>query len=165
MIAAMCGFGYGFDTAEITDAAAAVVGGVAVEDLAPVAAMRHAYAIVFARKRRAVAHHNDLMTGRAALTHEAEHTVRRVVGIDPLEAFVREIGFVQRGVVPIREIEVAHPALQTRVQGKVQKMPVEAGVVIPFAVLADLTAHEQELLARLREHVTEEQAEICEFLP
>src|ERR1035441_7492760 len=59
----------------------------------------------------------------------------------------------------------ADPALHSLVRSKSQRMPVNAAVVVPFAPLGNLAAHEQQLLARLGEHVAEQQTQIGIFLP
>src|SRR5204862_4495692 len=51
------------------------------------------------------------------------------------------------------------------VRRDVREMPVEARVVIPCARLGELVSHEEELLARLREHHRVEQAKVREALP
>ena len=48
---------------------------------------------------------------------------------------------------------------------KFEQVPVEAAVVVPFAPLAELAAHEQQLLAGLGEHVAEQQPQVGELLP
>ncbi len=50
-------------------------------------------------------------------------------------------------------------------QWVLQDMPFEAFVVLPFAALAELPAHEQDLLAGMCPHVTVEQAQVGELLP
>src|SRR5713101_4796765 len=47
----------------------------------------------------------------------------------------------------------------------VEQVPVEARIVIPFAPLADLLAHENKFLARARPHVGEQRTLICELPP
>src|ERR1700682_4129583 len=47
----------------------------------------------------------------------------------------------------------------------VEKMPIEAGIVVPLGPLAKLPAHKQQLLARMAEHETVEQTQIGELLP
>src|SRR5579885_2048879 len=49
--------------------------------------------------------------------------------------------------------------------GIIDKEPIEWTVMIPFALLREFTAHEQELLARMRPHETEIAAQIGETLP
>src|ERR1700756_1881612 len=85
--------------------------------------------------------------------------------VDPLEALGVAIGDMQRGLVAVRAIEIAHPALDTLMTRHLEQVPVEAAVVIPFAPLAELAAHEQELLARVQPLVAEEQSQVGEALP
>ena len=46
-----------------------------------------------------------------------------------------------------------------------QQVPSNRRVVIPLLALADLAAHEQQLLARMRPHVRKERARVREALP
>ena len=47
----------------------------------------------------------------------------------------------------------------------VEQVPIERDVVVPFALLAELAAHEQQLLARMRPHPGEIGAKVGEALP
>src|SRR5437899_2722918 len=47
----------------------------------------------------------------------------------------------------------------------VKQVPIEARIVVPFAPLAKLSTHEENLLARSRPHVAEQGAQVGEFLP
>jgi hypothetical protein len=49
--------------------------------------------------------------------------------------------------------------------GAFEQVPVQAGVVVPFAALRELAAHEQQLLARVAPHEAVEQAQVGELLP
>src|SRR5579872_6546226 len=46
-----------------------------------------------------------------------------------------------------------------------EQMPIEAGVVIPFAPLTELAAHEEQLLARACPHIGVERAQVGELAP
>ena len=46
-----------------------------------------------------------------------------------------------------------------------EQVPVEAAVVVPLAPLAELVAHEEQLLARLGVLVAVEQPQVGELLP
>jgi hypothetical protein len=62
-------------------------------------------------------------------------------------------------------VQVADPALDAAMRGVVEEMPVEARVVLPLAPLAELAAHEEELLPGLRPLVAEKEAEVRALLP
>ncbi len=49
-------------------------------------------------------------------------------------------------------------------QGVLQHVPLQALVVLPLAALAELAAHEQQLLARMAPHVAQQQAQVGELL-
>ena len=88
-----------------------------------------------------------------------------VVGIDPLEAGPVAVVEVQCRLVTVEAVEVGDEALDTGVTLVLGEVPVDAGVMGPFVPLADLTAHEQQLLARLCPHVAEQQSQVGELLP
>ena len=46
-----------------------------------------------------------------------------------------------------------------------EQVPVERMVVVPFALLRELAAHEQQLLAGMRPHEAEIGAQVGELLP
>src|SRR5260370_7619745 len=46
-----------------------------------------------------------------------------------------------------------------------QQVPLQAAIVIPLGPLAELVAHEQELLAGMAEHKPVQEPQICELLP
>src|SRR5436190_22574623 len=137
--------------AVIAEARAAVERRVRVEQLAPEAAARHAKAIVVARDRREVAHHQDRRRRLVALAQERDDALLPVAALHPAEAVVREVFLVQRRLLAQDAVEVAHPALHALVARiHLQHMPLEARLVRPFAALAELAAHEEELLAGMR---------------
>src|SRR4029453_18280509 len=88
-----------------------------------------------------------------------------VVAIDPLEAVRPTIELVERGLGPIRRVEVAAPPLEAGGAGGAEQVPVEARLVIPLAPLAELAAHEEQLLAGQQPLVAEEQAQVRAALP
>ena len=59
-----------------------------------------------------------------------------------------DVELVERGLGAVEPVQVAHEPLQAAVvRALVEQMPVEAPVVVPLAPLAELAAHEQQLLA------------------
>src|SRR5207248_5973818 len=62
-------------------------------------------------------------------------------------------------------VQIANPSLNARVPGIAEQVPVEALIMIPFAPLAELVAHEHQLLAGMAEHVAEERAQRGALLP
>ncbi len=77
----------------------------------------------------------------------------------------REIDLVQRRLVAVAAVEVGDPALHALVLGHVGDPPFELVVVRPFAPLAELAAHEQQLLAGMPPHVAVQRAQVGELLP
>src|SRR5438876_1634976 len=155
----------GLQTAAIAVAAAAVVRGVAVERLAPQARPRDADAVVADDAGQEMADDEDRRLVASAFAQECEDLIVVVVAVDPLETGRLAVAFVQRGQLRVSLVEVAHPVLDSTVGWLVEQMPVEALVVIPFAPLAELAAHEQQFLAGLAVHVTVQQAQPSELVP
>src|ERR1700722_1535069 len=152
------------DAAEVAEAAAAILERVAVQALAPVAAAGYSHAIVAARERREVAHDENHLTF-AVLSQKRDHARLAVVAVDPLEALPVEVEGVERRGTRIEAVEFTHPALHARVQRVLQHMPVEARIMLPLAPLAELSSHEEELLARMSPHVAVQEPQVCELLP
>ena len=73
---------------------------------------------------------------------------------------------MQGGLFTIGPVEIRQPALVgPRVTDTASRSHVDAVVVVPLVPLSELVAHEQQLLARLREHLCREQSQIGELLP
>jgi hypothetical protein len=72
---------------------------------------------------------------------------------------------MQRGFAAIERVEVPHQPLHPGMARIVQRAPVELGVVVPFAGLRELLAHEQQLLARMPPHEPVIGPQVGEFLP
>ena len=117
------------------------------------------------RHRCEVAHREDDFQLGVAATEEGEDAVISIIGIDPMEAGRVAVVEVERRLVAVKAVEVGDEPPDAGVALVVGEAPVDAGVVGPFAPLADLAAHEQQLLARLRPHVAEQQSQVGELLP
>ncbi len=149
----------------IANIAAAVVGGIAVENLFVPAAFRHAQQVAFAWHRCEIVGHDHKVRRIFCLAHEAEHAVLPVVAIDPFEARVIEIDFVQSRLAAHELVQIGHGLFQTLVRFPLQQMPLQAFVVIPFVPLAEVAAHIEQLLAGMRPHVAEQKPHVGELLP
>ena len=82
-----------------------------------------------------------------------------------LKAGLAKSSSCSAGMLRYSAVQIAHPALHAGVQRVLQQVPVEALVVVPLALLAELAAHEQQLLARVRPHVAVQQPQVGELLP
>src|SRR3569623_1094721 len=89
----------GLDAAEITVTRAAVLGGIAVEQLLPPAAARHTQAIIAARHRREIAHDQDHLVAVAA--QKTQHALFPIVAAGPGETALIEILELQRTIVSV----------------------------------------------------------------
>src|SRR5438128_1182220 len=72
---------------------------------------------------------------------------------------------MQRGVVPVRTVQIFHPPLKQAMWRRIQQMPIEAAVVIPFSPLPEFTSHKQQLFAWLGVHISKQQAQVGKLLP
>ncbi|MCY1401592.1 hypothetical protein D9M71_167130 [compost metagenome] len=72
---------------------------------------------------------------------------------------------MQRRLFAVQAVEVGHQFLHPLVLGVLQQVPVQLLVMVPLAPLAELAAHEQQFLARMRPHETQVGPQVGEFLP
>ncbi len=149
------------DGSLIAHVAAAVGVAVAVELFVPQALARHANAVVLANDRRKVEHKDE----RAVPVEAAvgEDAVLAVVVRDPFEAVYLVVPEGRRVLVEV--VEVAEPLHQALVQRLVGEVPFQRPVVVPLAVLSELAAHKEQLLAGVAEHVGVEQPQVGCLLP
>src|SRR5947209_6707760 len=85
--------------------------------------------------------------------------------IDPVETFVAVIALPQRRFIFVGVVQVLNKPAQPIVTWLLEKMPVETLIMIPFPPLAELAAHEQQLLARMSVHPGIKHPQIGELLP
>ena len=154
------------DLALVLDAAAAEGLVVRVEYLDVAALLRHADAVAMADLRREVADGDEVVGRVLRLADEGDDAVLVVVAVDPLEAIPVEVDLPECLVVAIEFIECA-AVLEHLLVHRVllRQMPVEAVIVIPLDELAELAAHEQQLLAWMCDPIREERAQAGELLP
>ena len=119
--------------------------------------------MVVSHHRREVSNYrNDLVVATA---QETEHAAIRVVGIHPLESARIKFALVESRFTSVEVVQVPHPGLHSGVQRELKDPPLQAFLVGPLAFLPELVAHEEQLLARLRPLISEEQAQGGELLP
>ena len=75
------------------------------------------------------------------------------------------VHFPQGCGITIDKVQIAHQSLHTFVKRLIQKMPIQTLVVVPFAPLAKLATHKQQLLSRMRPHVSVQRAQVRKLLP
>ena len=92
---------------------------------------------------------------------QAEHVKAR---LESLHAGLA-VELVHGGLLPVERVQVRHPAHDAGVPGLRKQMPVQALVVVPLALLPELSAHEEELLPVLRVLITQQQPKACQLLP
>src|SRR6266566_8083464 len=160
-----CAFVQRLDRARVPDIAAAVERGIAVEDLTPSPRERNLDAVVAVDLGGEVHHHQATLVRLASFSQPREHAAFGVMHDQPLEPGILRIEVVQSRYRPVKTIEIADQSLDARMQRILEKMPIKRMVMAPFAFLAELAAHEQELLAGVAEHEAIVGAQIGKALP
>src|SRR4029077_15353407 len=72
---------------------------------------------------------------------------------------------MQRRQAPIDPVQVANEPPNAAMQRIFEKMPIQTAVMVPFALLAKLTAHEQQFLAWMAKHEAVIGAQVGKLLP
>ena len=139
--------------------------GVGVEDLLPLAVGRQAEPVVVVRHRGEVGDADHVGRVAGAATDEGEDVAAGVVGVDPLEAAGVVVARPDGGGADVRRVEVAHQVVDAAVLGVLEQPPVELARLGPLRLLAELAAHEEQLLAGVRPHEGEVGAQVGELLP
>ena len=137
------------DFAEVPDVGTAEHFGIRVEDFLPGAASRGSKAVVVADHRREVEHAQNLVSV-IVLANKAHDGIVRVVAPDPFEAGVVVVDFPEGCVFLVKVVQDLHHLEELAVAIPADKVPVERTLLVPFAELAEIVAHEVELFARVR---------------
>src|SRR5439155_6005337 len=138
---------FALDPPEVPDVAAAVGFRIGVYDFAIESDARNAETVIGTHNGRRV-HDEDDHFAFARFPNERHDTIVRVVKIDPLKALIRIVLLPERGLAFVSIIQMLHQPAQSIVFRKIEKVPIEARVVVPFAPLAEFTAHEEQFFAR-----------------
>lgn len=152
------------DFAEVTHVGAAEHASVSVEDFLPLAAGRSAEAVVVADHRREVEYAQNLVSV-VVLTHKAHDGIVGIVAPDPFKACVVVVDFPERGVFLVQVVQNLHHLQELAMAIPADEVPVKRTLLVPFAELPELVAHEVEFLARVRILESVGEAEVCKLLP
>src|SRR5688572_18606581 len=139
--------------AQIALPAAPVLQSVTVKDFFPVSSCGHAHAVVVAGNRGEVQYTQNRIFRVAAVADVTERAVLAIVSVNPFVTACIKVAFVQRRLTAIAAVQVLNETLDSRMIGILQHVPLQAGVVSPLRYLAELSAHEQQLLAGLGPHI------------
>ena len=142
------------ELALVADAASAVLEQLGVEYLLIDAVERCADAVVLAGDGLEVADDQHL----AAVVRdsaERDHAVLIVVESDPAEAVPVVVVLVHRGNVAVECVRSLEEVVELTVLVILEQTPFELLVGVPLVKLTDFTAHEQQLLAGVRHHVSD----------
>ena len=154
----------GGDDAHIAHAAAAILARIRVEDLLPLPGLRQSEQIVVTRHGRHVGEADRGAPG-VIPPDPTEDIGLRVIGIDPLEASGIVVALPQCRSCAVGSIDVAHGPCDTGVLLELHEPPGEPRVGVPLRGLCELSAHEEQLAARVCPHVAEVGAQVGELLP
>src|SRR5690606_15335136 len=121
---------------------------VAVQELAVAPGSRCTEDVAVARYWRAVEYDQEMRAAFAgqALAHEGEYALVAIVRVEPAKTFPLMLARVQLRVLAVDAIEGAVPCLQLLMMRMLQSRPGEIFIVAPLVPLAELAAHEYELL-------------------
>lgn len=156
----------GGDASEVALVAAAIRDRVAVQDFAPETTKRQAEAVVRPQNRREIQNDEEMFGAGPVLADEGHDAVLVVGAVQPEKSFHRVITVPQRRLGLVKQVQIGNELLQaTMERALVEQPPVERGVGVPLAALAELAAHEEQLLAGETPLVAEQGAEIGEGLP
>jgi hypothetical protein len=126
----------------ISHVASPVSRGIAVQELAIIALGRYADSIVVARNGGEVTQAYDLIILVFGSSKEDDHRIGCIAKVDPLETSPIMIEFVQRRLLAVEAVQVSNKPLESRVPFEIAEMPLQAGIVVPFVPLSELSTHE-----------------------
>src|SRR5260370_1094860 len=101
----------------------------------------------------------------SALAEKSAKLVPRPSQLAPRRAAVRAVHLMQRRQRAIQPVEIADQGVDAGIFLLLEQMPVQRTIVIPLALLAELAAHEHQLLAGMAEHEAVIGPQIGEALP
>src|SRR5579864_402317 len=149
----------------VSDAAAAIARIVGVEYFSIRIARWHADAVIFAHDRRKIDDDDDVVAGLATATLERDDARAAVRRVDPFEAGTLVIELMERALAAHEIVQIADEGHDALVKRVTEQMPIEASVVIPFALLTEFIAHEEKLLAGMAVHKAVIGSQIGKALP
>src|SRR5262245_62512743 len=114
----------GVEPACIADVAAAICGGVAVQELLVVAELRHTDAIAAPDDRGPVQDDDEPVVGTSGMTNERNHARLVVIAIDPLESGRIEIQLEQGRLRTVQTVEIHDEPLEPGMEWTLEEMPV-----------------------------------------
>src|ERR1035437_1766125 len=142
MVLSVCGNRVGVASSHVAFVGAAVNGGITIQHFAPEAFVRNADAVAAPEHGSEIASHHHRGGLIFPKAHVSQHAVVGVVSIDPAPSVGSEVAFIQCGLAAVIGVQIAYPALYPLMRSKPEQMPLDAAVVLPLAILANLAAHE-----------------------
>ena len=108
--------------------------------------------VILARHRRKITDDDRDLVRIATATQIRKNAFGGIRGVDPGEALGIAVETIERRRGAIEEVEIAHQPSHSFVEGIGKELPVEPDIMIPFALLSELPAHEQQFLAGMSPH-------------
>ena len=119
--------------------------------------------MIFINKRRKVAYDKQIVLLLRSSSHKDKHILIRRNIVDPLKTDRIKILRIQCRLLPVQFQQRFHIIVQLLMFFILQKIPLQALCLAPLCKLCKILAHEQKLLARMREHKSIRCAQVCEF--
>src|SRR5205823_7789538 len=85
-----------------------------------------------------------------------------VVKIDPIKSFVDIVELPQGRLVFVNVIQMLHQPTEAVVPRKIEQLPVELNIVVPFVPLPEFAAHEEQFFTGLPVHPRQKHPERSE---
>lgn len=151
--------------ASVAYVGAPIVDGVGVDDLAPDPRPGNTNAVAIPGDGGEVAYEGQ--GGSAPVEPQpAQEAAGPVVGVDPAEPLpAHVVHFPQRVTFPVEELEVLKALLNAGMERVLKAVPVKFPVMVPFACLSQLTAHEEKFFARVGYGGGKEESLLGRFSP
>ena len=118
------------NAAQVPHVAASVDTGVTVEDLLVKTVARHSNPVVLARDRSEVQREDKQFVATSSQADKRAGAVLGIVAVNPAEAFLRKIDFVQRRLFPVDSIEVSNQPPDSVMPVEAAQSPVGLAIVI-----------------------------------
>src|SRR5438128_3660821 len=143
------------DSPEITPSTPSVLSRVAIQHLLPKPTVGSAYPIIRSGHRGEVAHDEHCLVRGFPFAEQADDTRPDICTINPLEPRRNKVALVEGWLITIETVQVCDPLLNTTMSAVLEQLPLYSTVVGPLPPLTEFPTHKQQLLPRLRIHISE----------
>ena len=131
-----------FNFAHVPYAAATVFLCIGIDAFPVTPGVWYANSVILSNNRRKV-RYTDHKSALCVVAQKRQYTGIGSLPVKPFEAPIIEVLSKKCRRCDIKPIQVAYQRLDSRMRWMFQQAPVQCRIVIPFASLAELVAHEQ----------------------